>query len=191
MQWYLDKYGDKSADRKDTFNMVFDMIAPSPIIVETGCVRMEEDYGAGYSTVIFADYVATHGGKLITVDLSVDNIQTAKKLTKKWSKYIEYVQGDSVEFLKNFGATHPNQFIDLLYLDSFDYPEAGGDPFPCQNHQRKELAQVWKYVKQGGLILLDDNLIGEGGKTRITKEVLAHKGAKCLSDGGQQALYRK
>lgn len=192
-QWYLDKYGEKSGERKDTYNMVFDLLPKNPLIVETGCVRMEEDYGAGYSTVIFGDYVTTHGGKLVTIELSGENLAMCKKLTKLFASNIEYIHMDSVAALHNWGITHPGVMIDLLYLDSWDYPvgEDGGDPFPCQEHQRKELAQAWKHLKQGALILLDDNTIGDGGKTRITKELLRIKGAECLSDGGQQALFKK
>lgn len=193
MKWYQEKYAKKSLDRAPTYDMVFDLLPKNPLIVETGCVRQEEDYGAGYSTVIFGDYVTTHGGKLITIELSGENLATCKKLTQPYANSIEYIHMDSVMALKEWGHTHPGIMIDLLYLDSWDYPDGDdkADPFPCQNHQRKELAQAWKYLKPGALILLDDNLIGDGGKTRLTKELLRIKGAECLSDGGQQCLYRK
>lgn len=87
-------------------------------IVETGCARLAENWGGdGLSTLVFGAWVKDHHGTLTTVDANPDNLETCRALTEEWSDRITYVHDDSVHFLQ--GHETP---IDLLYLDSFDYP---------------------------------------------------------------------
>lgn len=168
------------------------------IIVETGTTRMANDWGAGMSTVVFGAWCKQYGGKTITVDLSPQNIETCKEITKDYSDTIEYVVSDSLFFFTQFKSS-----IDLLYLDSFDYPYGelldlyGGredideaakklrsmttDEIiekhftiinPSQEHQLKELKLALPLLHEKSVILLDDNELPGGGKTRLTREYL-------------------
>ena len=88
------------------------------VIVETGCTHREDDWtGAGMSTVVFGEYLSRHGGHLWTVDNDQTHLATARDLTESYRAVITYELGDSVEFLRDFVSP-----IDLLYLDSLDYP---------------------------------------------------------------------
>lgn len=172
------------------------------VIVETGTTRMENDWGAGMSTVIFAAWCKKFGGKVITVDLSPQNIETCKSITKDYSDVIEYVVSDSL-----FYFTQQKSSIDLLYLDSYDYPYGellelyGGKEDiheaakklrsmttdeiiekhfniinPSQEHQLKELKLALPFLHEKSVILLDDNELPGGGKTRLSREYLQELG---------------
>lgn len=175
------------------------------IILETGTTRMVDDWGAGYSTVVFAD---THPeATVITVDNNENAIKICKEITKDFNN-IEHALSDSIDFLNSYEGD-----IDLLYLDSYDYPlgelmniyggeidiqnsldilhamteeeiiaKHGDIIAPSQEHQLKEFKTVEKKLKKGTPILLDDSSIPGGGKTRLTKIYLKEIGAKCLLD---------
>jgi hypothetical protein len=154
------------------------------IIVETGTTYVG-DIGAGGSTVIFGKFLQNYKGKLYTVDLSERNIELCKALTSNLSGNIEYVVSDSLTFLENF-----QEKIDLLYLDSYDYPlsPVEGNIIDCQTHQLNEFKKVEDKLHDKSVVLLDDNSLPEGGKTKLTKEYLEQKGWVCVMDY-QQSLW--
>lgn len=175
--WFEKKYKDLSSGRYPTFKGALNLIHQGKmtpkeelIIVETGTTRFPDDWGAGMSTILFGDYLKHYGGRLYTVDISKDNIETCKKITKEFSNFIEYVVADSHEFLSNF-----HQKIDLLYLDSLDYPlkPEEGPVEVCQQHQLREY-ELAKHKLTGNwsVVLLDDNDLPEGGKCKLTKHRL-------------------
>jgi hypothetical protein len=123
--WFTKKYSAKSAVRFSTFKTALNLFMQrgGGTIVETGCVRQADDYGAGMSTVMFCDYLSQHGGHIWTVDLSPKNIAICADLTKEFESVITLVADDSIHFLQNLSTVNgfPGS-IDLLYLDSYDYP---------------------------------------------------------------------
>ncbi len=168
------------------------------IILETGTTRMKDDWGAGMSTLVFGDFCKQYGGKTYTVDISPQNIDMCKEITKDYSDHIEYVVSDSLFFFTQFKSS-----IDLLYLDSYDYPYGelldiyGGKEDineaakklrslttdeiiekhfniinPSQEHQLKELKLALPLLHEKSVILLDDNELPGGGKTRLSREYL-------------------
>lgn len=86
------------------------------LIVETGCQRGRGDIGSGCSTEIFSRFVSQYGGSLVTIDNNLEHLQIAQEIIGE-NNQVSFIESDSVQALKNF--TDP---IDLLYLDSFDYP---------------------------------------------------------------------
>ena len=86
------------------------------LILETGCQREKNDWGGGCSTQVFSDYLHTYGGKLISVDNSAEHLEVAKTVIDR-PEVVEFVLSDSVSYLRQ-----NTQTIDLLYLDSFDFP---------------------------------------------------------------------
>lgn len=158
-------------------------------MVETGTIRMRDDWGAGMSTLVFGDYAKTHGAHLFTVDIDFNNLKLSREITEEFSDSITYVESDSVLFLRSF----PKE-IDFLYLDSMDCPENDEEGSPrllaSQIHQRNELIAAWDKLHAGSVILLDDNAFKNGGKTKITKSELERLGATRIM-GGKQSLWIK
>ncbi len=183
--WFEQKYKAKSDGRYQTFKAALNLFLQNGgrNIVETGTTRMIDDYGAGYSTVIFADFLSRYGGYLWTVDLSPVNMDICRIVTEPYKHLISYEVSDSLVFLRNFETV-----IDLLYLDSYDYPLDGSDPFPCQNHQLTEFKLAERNLTDKTIVLLDDNTFDNGGKTKLTKDYLIERGWRCVLDS-QQSLF--
>lgn len=185
-------------------------------ILETGCARQVDDWGAGMSTVIFGYVVKKFGLNLHTVDNNPEALKIAKELTTEYKDFISYNEKDSIDFLKNVNFT-----VNLLYLDSFDYPDGilsrmygestdivkalqglkelpdkefdekyGDIVAPCQEHQLKEFKIIEDQLSTNAIVLLDDNNLPGGGKTRLTKEYLLTKGWVNLMDGYQSLWIR-
>ena len=187
-----------------------------PEIVETGCQHNAEEWGAGCSTTVLADFIAQGFGELYTVDTSADHLARCKAITERFN-HIVYVCDDSVQFLKDWSAaTHapgfapPGAFrsgpIDLLYLDSFDYPygtllEAYGGKSDIESArkivegmsdeaivdrfgsviapcQEHCLAEIQAAAPSltPGAVVLIDDVLPGGGKPRLAKEWMRSQG---------------
>lgn len=158
------------------------------IIVETGTTRAMNDFGgAGMATIFFGDYCKTYGKKLYTVDILPEAIELSKSLTMEFAENIEYVTDDSLNFLETF-----KEKIDLLYLDSYDYPidENEADLIASQTHQLNELKAAWDKLTDKSIIVLDDNAWKGGGKCKLTKDFLIEKGWECLWDDFQSVWVK-
>lgn len=216
--WFDWKYRMLNTLRFDTMKSALSLFRQygGKTILETGTTRLPDDWGAGMSTLQFGDYCNKYGGKVITVDIESDAIETCKKITSEFSSVIEYVVSDSHVYLNNYSGDK----IDLLYLDSYDYPfgpllaDYDGDkdlekaiytlhriPFdeiwakygklilPCQEFQLTEFQIAEKYLSEHAVVLLDDNELPGGGKTRLTKDYLISKPEWKLVLDMQQSLW--
>lgn len=184
--WLEKEYFTVGNNRYWTFKIALNLLLQRKghTIVETGTTYVG-DVGAGASTVIFGKFLQNYRGKLYTVDLSDRNIELCKEITRNLSGNIEYTVSDSLTYLEKF----PEK-IDLLYLDSMDYPltPAEGKIIDCQIHQLNEFKKAEDKLHDGSIVLLDDNSLPEGGKTKLTKEYLLEKGWVCVMDF-QQSLW--
>ena len=186
-KWYEENYKQKSLCRFETFKLALKNTYErfnEPLIFETGTLRLENDFGAGYSTYIFGECVSLFGGRLITVDINSSNIETSKRITKSFEKYITYITDDSLNVIKNF-----NDKIDLLYLDSYDCPLIG-DASDAQNHNFNEFILAENKLKDDSLILIDDVNFSNGGKAKKTHEYLFSNKYKLILEK-QQSLWKK
>lgn len=126
-------------------------------ILETGTMWVELEKNMGAFTLIMADLIANYtGGRLYTVDISQESLNKCKVNTKQFSNLIEYVQSDSVSYLKNC----TDDFIaslDLVYLDSWDYSLP--DPHPSANHHLQELLAIYDRLATSCPIAIDDNFL--------------------------------
>ena len=119
--WFFKKYyhaGDNG--RYFTFQLALNLLNQrfiSPVILETGCQRQPDDLGAGMSTTIFAEYLSRYSGQLICVDNNARHLEIAKECVSSFHIEKKFELSDSVRFLREY--TGP---VDLLYLDSYDYP---------------------------------------------------------------------
>lgn len=95
------------------------------IIIETGCQRMKDDWGAGCSTSIFAQFCKKFPGyKLVSVDIDPKNVTLATELTADCADVRQVYCMDSVTFLRGFVGASKNKPVAMVYLDSWDYPIA-------------------------------------------------------------------
>jgi hypothetical protein len=192
-EWFSKAYGARLGMRSTTFREAIerlcDTTGPERTIVETGCVRERNDYSAGYSTVVFAELAERYGGRIFTVDLSAQNMALCRRVTKRWSKLVSYNVGDSIAYLRAWGdGEGAGRRIDLLYLDSWDYPVAPGedaDREASQRHCLGELEAALPFLGPESVVLIDDGDLPGGGKPRLAKERLAELGWECLIDAYQ------
>lgn len=170
--------------RKDSFKYMVDYLdkVESPVIVETGTVRLLDDWGAGYSTVIWDHILGQRGGSAWSLDISEEFINFSRNLTTR----VNYVLGDSVQSLDLLSNTIPD--IDLLYLDSFDVDFT--NMHPSAMHHIKELICIWHKVKPGGLIVVDDNMNGVGKGTYVA-DFLRNLGCPVAFDSYQIGFIKK
>lgn len=212
--WFYDRYYYAGVNsRYHTFQLVLNLLYQkhaNPTIIETGCQRLKDDLGGGMSTSIWAEYIQRYGGKLISVDNSVDSLQAARRVLQEFSGIdVTLVHSDSVVYLEGC-----QEHCDLLYLDSFDYPivklceiygghqdidltmkimnQVGRDRFidlhrdiilPCQEHCLKEFQAIESNLPLNCILLIDDNQLPGGGKPRLLKDYLwARNEWTCLLD---------
>jgi hypothetical protein len=166
--------------RSAGFQKIFDFLSGlnSPVIVETGTYREENNYeGDGCSTLLFDTFVDYHGGVVLSVDIDPEACDLAKENTF----FTEVIESDSVEFLGTLEGK-----IDLLYLDSYNIADWNNDWAPAAHHL-KELFAAKNCIKEGTMIVVDDNLkLPNGkrlGKGRLIYELMESLGIDpCFDD---------
>jgi len=186
--WFRTKYANNSKSRFVTFKVALNWLYQHKgrNLVETGTTKEYDDWGAGMSTILFGDFCKHFGGLIWTVDKSRQAIEMSREVTAEFADYITYVHRGSIGFLQDF----PRK-IDLLYLDSMDYPLFDERPISvCQEHQLVELQAAYKKLSKKAVVLLDDNGLPKGGKTGLSKRWLAKKGWICLLDNQQTVWVR-
>lgn len=187
--WFENKYKTKSSGRYHSFKIALNLFQQlgGKTIIETGTTRLTDDWGAGMSTVIFADYCQRYGGHITTVDIDEYNLNMCKEITQEYRDVITYVLSDSHKYLKEYKG-----IIDLLYLDSLDFPiNENEDCLPPQEHNLKEFQFAEDKLVSHAILLLDDNDFSRGGKSKLTKEYLLTKPEwKCIFEG-QQSVWIK
>jgi hypothetical protein len=158
MQTFAEAFGDKlmTTKRWDAFSLIAEILLTRRAIkiVETGCVRQENNWsGDGQSTVVWSWLAQQTGGKVSTCDINRSNCNTAAFLAPDAVVY----NMDSITFLRGYYAA---ESIDLLYLDSYDLT----DDYRAALHQIGELAAIYERLPSGCLIAVDDCVTENRGK---------------------------
>jgi len=189
---------------------------PNPAIIETGCQRMKDDLGAGMSTSVFGEFCSKYGGHITSVDISENNLKVCKECTVQYSSFITYVRSDSVSFLSGKRGSVDLLYLDSLDYDYSGLLNIYGGAsdinkavqtvnavsqdellsrhsniiLPSQEHCLNELkaAERSGMVKANTILMIDDNQLPGGGKSRLAKDYLASTGWTCLLDH-QQTLW--
>ncbi|MFA5937108.1 MAG: hypothetical protein WC822_04495 [Candidatus Paceibacterota bacterium] len=171
--WFDMAYKAKLDSRWPTFKVALNLLGQLPThrIVETGCLRMVDDWGGGQSTLIFGDFAYHYNGTVITVDVSKANMEVCKKVTEPFKDNISYMVDDSIKALMSLVST--GYLTDLLYLDSVDCDPAdmAVNKFP-QEHQLNELLIGLSLLHDRSIILLDDAGFVNGGKVELSRRYL-------------------
>lgn len=190
MDWF-DTYKEKLAHRSRTMKMALDHInmGSDRIMVETGCIRVKDDWGAGMSTLVLGDFAKEFGLTLYTVDINPESMELCKEITKDFASAISYNVNDSISFLQTFKKT-----IDFLYLDSMDCPPEDASDSPVllrsQNHQLEEFKAAEDKLAPHAVVMLDDCRFPNGGKCGMSKPYLKSKGWTCLLEEYQSVWTR-
>lgn len=156
--------------RKDSFRKVFAILESRSQefyrIVETGTAFGTDKWlQSGQSTLLFDKFLnfGDNDGIIHSVDLDPASCAVSKNIT---SGKVSVHAGDSVEFLRDLkdNLERNDEFIDLIYLDSWDVTEdnwKGGDGADLEpsTHALKELQAILPRLrKDGGILLVDDNM---------------------------------
>lgn len=219
--WFDKKYKSKMDGRWSTMKAALNIMLQrgGTNLVETGCARMKDDFGAGYSTVLFCEFVERYGGHLWSIDNDARHLKICDELTTDFAQCRTLVHSDSIAALKE--ADKMAGFsgkIDLLYLDSYDYPygtilNAFGGQQDLQAaldivgsiSERQILADFGSAIHpcqehclqelsaalphcHDKTVYLIDDNLPGGGKGRTAKEWLSENGFECILDH-QQSLW--
>lgn len=177
----VDELLTKLGPRRQSFAMVCDYLRRIPdslnrVLVETGCIRSQDDYGAGYSTYLW-NLLAEELPRLLvaSIDNSLANVQFAERLCP----HVDLIHADSVAALDQMDP----EVIDVLYLDSFDLDVA--NPHPSSLHHLCELTAAAKSLKPGALVMVDDNYATAGKGAYVAQFMDATK-RRLVFDGVQK-----
>jgi hypothetical protein len=157
--WYDKAAAPRLLYREVSFRKMFehlDRIENPVTIVETGCVRLADNWdGDGQSTVLFDRYASTRPGSAVyTVDLNATATAACAALV---SSAVTLYTGDSVVVLRTIARdlNAKNAKVDLLYLDSFDLDTS--NPIPSAVHHLKELVSIAAAGTKETLVVIDDS----------------------------------
>ena len=140
---HFNNYTDSKHPCRDSLSRCLRMLGNQPAqIIETGTSA----WGAN-SSVLFDSYVNSFGGNLFTVDIRMNPMTNLLGVCTDRSKF--YCE-DSVSFLKKF----PDRGVSLVYLDSWDVDWP--DPLPSALHGFSEFMEIFPYLTDGSLLLIDD-----------------------------------
>ena len=156
---FFENIKDRLGIRKTSFAKIFeylDNIKGPIIIVETGCLRVKDNFkGDGQSTLLFDKYTQfrEEKSKVYTVDINPRATEVCKSIV---SDNVEIHTGDSVKYLTELMPKLKNQGqkISLFYLDSFDVDWQSPDRSAA--HHLKEITAIINYISEETLIVIDD-----------------------------------
>ena len=174
-KWF-NNIAPKLNDREISFRKIFKYLdsLPDPIIiVETGCLRVKDNFLDGQSTLLFDKYTLARGkeSKVYTVDINANSTNTCKKVV---SNNVEITTGHSIKYLSNLVKEFSinKKKVSMFYLDSFDVDWKY--PYPSAAHHLKELAAITKILNKETLVVVDDapaggNLINNNDTWKVLK----------------------
>ncbi len=184
---YLEERIPPDNHRHQTFSYVLKLMEERnvKIVVETGTARdgTANCLGDGCSTVIFADWADDHDAQVFSVDIDPEALSCAAGAIPEKKHRVNFIESDSINFLKNFGQT-----IDFLYLDSFDFES--WNPLPSQQHHLAEIKAALPWLGENSIVMIDDCDLPDGGKGTLVIAYLIEKGWKIIADGYQVILTR-
>ena len=205
-KWF-NSISSKLNDREVSFKKIFKYLDSMPdpiIIVETGCLRVKDNYLDGQSTLLFDKYTLArdNGSKVYTVDINPNSTNACKKVV---SNNVEIITDDSVRYLNTISDNFLKNKIkvSMFYLDSFDVDWRY--TYPSAAHHLKELVAINRLLEKNTLVVVDDSpAVGNltknenggnqswkilsspspaptiGGKGFLVHEYASHVGAKLL-----------
>jgi hypothetical protein len=171
-------------DRNKTMGAFLDLLKckTNPLVVETGCVRSEDDWGAGWSSPLIGYFLKYHGGELHSIDCDQGNVGFARTWTTGLPVTVHH--SDSRTWLQSYSGRP----IDGLYLDSADVGTTGYQEI-CLEEVKTAVPKLASYAP----VLIDDSPWTAGafkGKGGLAIPWLLKQGYK-VKQAGYQVLLRK
>lgn len=173
--------------RASGFAAIFEAVqshCKRPMIVETGCLRIPGNWdGDGQSTFMFDALVREHHGVLLSVDITSESINSARRAC---SSATQLICNNSIAALHALSQI-VREPVSLLYLDSFDLDHS--DPMPSAIHHLMELAAARPLIGPGTIVCVDDYEVGDqrGGKGYLLDKFFSEIKAEVLHSGYQKA----
>jgi hypothetical protein len=154
-----------------------------PMIVETGCIRVPEDWsGAGYSTMVLGAFAQYTEGHLRSIDVDPKHCEFARQECYGWEA-IEIVQGEGRSVLPSLDG-----LIDVLALDSMDTENPD-----CAKNAFAELQAALPMLHAMSLVIFDDTIVVDGKCRGLGAKAvpwMLDRGWKVLHAGYQTILSR-
>ena len=157
-KWF-ENIAPKLDQREISFRKIFKYLdsLPTPIIiVETGCLRVKDNFLDGQSTLLFDKYTLSRGeqSKVYTVDINPNSTKVCKQVV---SNNVEITTDDSVRYLNNLTSNFLGNKtkVSMFYLDSFDVDWRY--TYPSAAHHLKELTSIMRLLNNDTLIVVDDS----------------------------------
>ena len=157
-KWF-DAIATKLGEREISFRKILKYLdaLPAPIvIVETGCLRVKDNFLDGQSTLIFDKYTLSRGekSKVYTVDINPNSTKVCKQVV---SNNVEVTTNDSVRYLNNLSSNFLKNKtkVSMFYLDSFDIDWRY--TYPSAVHHLKELTSITRLLNKETLVVVDDS----------------------------------
>lgn len=121
------------------------------IFLETGA---SSSYGDGLFGLFLGYVTKKTNGKMISVDISEEIVETSKTIFKNAINNLDYSVhvGDSVSYLKTI-----DEIPNLVHLDSWDFDLF--DALPSALHGWEEFKAIESKMMKGSIIVIDDNYI--------------------------------
>lgn len=192
----LEEMLPRTQKREESFRIMIEHLKKidNPLIIETGCARpVHPVWGSdevsfkdeGWSTRLFDAYVNEYNGEFHSVDITPAHVAFSQSIV---SDKTQLHCDDSVHFLweANQFLTKENHYVDLLYLDSYDYEEK--TPYLSPAHHLKELTAIMSRLREGSMIAVDDNFGVKGdrkGKGMFVEQFMESIGKPLFYDGYQ------
>ena len=156
-KWF-NNIAPKLDQREISFRKVFKYLDSQPtpiIIVETGCLRVKDNFLDGQSTLLFDKYTLSRGeqSKVYTVDINPNSTKVCKQVV---SNNVEITTDDSVRYLNNLASNflENKTKVSMFYLDSFDVDWRY--PYPASAHHLKEFTAINRLLHEDTLVVVDD-----------------------------------
>ena len=157
-KWF-DSISKKLEDREISFRKIFKYLDSQPtpiIIVETGCLRVKDNFLDGQSTLLFDKYTLSRGegSKVYTVDINKSSTDICKQMV---SENVEITTDDSVRYLNGLCSQFLKNRtkVTMFYLDSIDVNWRY--PYPSAAHHLKELVVINRVLLPTTLLVVDDS----------------------------------
>ena len=157
-KWF-ENIAPKLDQREISFRKIFKYLDSQPtpiIIVETGCLRVKDNFLDGQSTLLFDKYTLSRGeqSKVYTVDINPNSTKVCKQVV---SNNVEITTDDSVRYLNNLTSNflENKTKVSMFYLDSFDVDWRY--VYPSAAHHLKELASIARLLHEDTLVVVDDS----------------------------------
>ena len=156
-KWF-ENIAPKLDQREISFRKIFKYLDSQPtpiIIVETGCLRVKDNFSDGQSTLLFDKYTLSRGekSKVYSVDINPNSTKICKQVV---SNNVEITTDDSVRYLNSLTSNFLKNKtkVSMFYLDSFDVDWRY--PHPASAHHLKEFTAINRLLNEDTLVVVDD-----------------------------------